>query len=272
MRLLLAGIRKLLFRPASWITLGVLAGLMGLIFVAVGSRADQLSNSPENAAALQLVTFPVAYDAVLSFVVGLGGLLAVIFGAAVAGSEWTWGTLKNAVARGESRTWYVVISFGSVVVLLAVGVVLAFAAGVIAAFIGASIAGVPTDGLTDRATLESLPATLLRGWFGIVEQGALGFAIATLARSQLAGIGAGIALYFGEQFSTLFLPDVVKYLPFHVAQAAVGLTARAFGGDGGGGQAVARLPSDVALLLVGTWLIGAVVVSALFTQRAEITG
>jgi len=47
----------------------------------------------------------------------------------------------------------------------------------------------------------------------------------------VAGIGAGIAVHFGEQFSTILFPDVVKYLP-----------------------------------------LGAVVVSALFTERAEIGG
>jgi hypothetical protein len=270
MRLFLAGIRKLVRRPATFVTLGVLVGLMVLIFVAVGSSAERLSSRPEGAAAVQLVTFPFAYDAVISFIVGLGGLLAVIFGAAVAGSEWTWGTLKNAVARGESRVAYAVLTFASVVTLLAAGVLIAFVVGVVGAMVGATLAGVSTAGLSDSAALGDLPLKLLRGWLGIVEQAALGFAIATLARSQLAGIGAGIALYFGEQFSTIFLPDVVKYLPFNAAQAVVGLTNRGFGG--GGGATVARLAPEVALLVVGAWLIGAVVVSAFFTERAEITG
>ena len=50
-----------------------------------------------------MLTFPGAYDQVLSFILGLGGRFAVIYGAAVAGSEWSWGMLKAAVARGESR-------------------------------------------------------------------------------------------------------------------------------------------------------------------------
>ena len=61
-------------------------------------------------AALLLVTFPGAYTLIISFILGLGGLFAVIYGAAVAGSEWTWGTLKSAVARGESRSRYQLLS------------------------------------------------------------------------------------------------------------------------------------------------------------------
>lgn len=142
-------------------------------------------------------SFPGAYDAILSFILGLGGLCAVIYGAAIAGSEWSWGTLKNAVARGESRSRYMLWSFASVAFIIAVGLLFAFAVGVVAALVGASLAGVSTTGLNDAATLGRLPELFARGWLAIVEEGALGFAIATLARSQLASIGAGIALYFG---------------------------------------------------------------------------
>ena len=108
----------------------------------------------------------------------------------------------------------------------------------------------------------------------MVEQGALGFAIATLARSQLAGIGVGIAVYFGEQFATIFLPDVVKYMPFHAASDVVQGSGGGggFGGGGEGGPAIAALDPNTALLVVAAWLIGALVVTALFTERAEISG
>ena len=108
--------------------------------------------------------------------------------AAVAGSEWTWGTLKNAVARGESRSRYTLLSFAAIAVVIAVGLVVAFVIGVAAALLGASLAGVSTSGLNDSATLGRLPEQFVRGWLAIIEEGALGFAIATLARSQLAGI------------------------------------------------------------------------------------
>lgn len=100
-------------------------------------------------------------------------------------------------------------------------------------------------------------------WLGSSRQGALGFAIATLARSQLAGIG----LYFGGTFATIFLPDVVRYLPFQLASAAVG-------GDGfGGGQpSPSDVPPDAALVLLLVWMVGALGVTAWFSERAEITG
>ncbi len=271
MRLFAAGLRKLVRRPATYVTFGLLVGLLSLILIAVGATAGRQASNGDGQEALLLVTFPGAYTLILSFILGLGGLFAVIYGAAVAGSEWTWGTLKSAVARGESRSRYQLLSFAAIAIMVGLGLVLALAAGVAVAVVGATLGGVSTAGLGDAATLGTIPELLGRGWLAIVEEGALGFAIATLARSQLAGIGAGIAFYFGEQFASIFLPDIVKYLPFNAANAVVARTGGG-GGFGGGGAALPRLEPDVAMLVVAVWLVGALVVSALFTERAEISG
>lgn len=271
MRIFVSGLRKLVGRPASFVTLGLLVGLLGLIIIASATVAER-STSAQAARVLALVQFPGAYDLILSFMFGLGGLFAVIYGAAIAGSEWSWGTLKNAVARGESRSRYTLATFGAIAVMIAVGLAITFVLGVGLALIGASLANVSTAGLTDADTLNRLPAMAVRGWFAVVEQAALGFAIATLARSQLAGIGAGIAFYFGEGFAQIFLPDIVKYMPFAVARASVdtGTAGASFGG--GAAAASGALSPDTALILVGVWLVGSLLVALLFTERAEITG
>jgi ABC-2 type transport system permease protein len=273
-RLFVSGLRKLSRRLATWLTFGLLAGLLVLIMIAIGATANApRTGGGDGAAGLALLTFPGAYDGIMSFMLGLGGLFAVTYGAAIAGSEWTWGTLKNAVARGESRSRYTLLSFASIAVVIAFGLIFTFVIGVIAALVGANLAGVSTAGLNDAATLGRLPEQFGRGWLAIVEEGALGFAIATLARSQLAGIGAGLAFYFGGTFAGIFLPDIVKYLPFSVANASVSTGASGGGGfGGGGGQQLASLDPNTAFVLVIAWLIGSLVVAAVFTERAEISG
>jgi hypothetical protein len=270
MRLFVAGLRKLVRRPATFVTFGLLVGLLALIYLAVGATARQAAAATGDGgqSALLLLTFPGAYTLLLSFILGLGGLFAMIYGAAIAGSEWTWGTLKAAVARGESRSRYQLLSFTSIAVMVGIGLLVAFGIGVVVAVIAAALADVSTAGLGDSPTLSGLPALMGRGWLALAEAGALGFTIATLARSQLAGIGVGIALYFGEQFASIFLPDIVKFLPFNAGSAVV-----ATGDFGGGGGAVAvRLDPDTALLVVIAWLVGALLVASLFTERAEISG
>ncbi|MGA2513025.1 MAG: hypothetical protein ABSG37_05350 [Candidatus Limnocylindrales bacterium] len=269
MRLFFSGLRKLVRRPATWVTVGLLIGLLVLIVVAVGATANNGGLRGNNANAKLLITFPGAYDTILRFVTGMGGLFAVLYGAAIAGSEWSWGTLKSAVARGESRVRYVLTSYVSVAVMIAVGLLVTFVVGVAAAIVGAHIANFSTSGLGDSATLSGLPERLLRGWLAVLEEGALGFTVATLARSQLAGIGVGLAFYFGEDFASLFLPDIVKYLPFSVANASLVTNTSSPGVFAGGTSA---LPVDQAQVLVIVWLVGALAVAALFADRAEITG
>jgi ABC-2 type transport system permease protein len=275
MRLFFSGVRKLSRRPATYVTLGLLIGLLVLIVLAVGATANSVGNGPNaaqrGATEKELLTFPGAYDRMLEFILGLGGLFAMIYGAAVAGSEWSWGTLKSAVARGESRVGYMLISFASIGFMIAVGLLIAFAVAVVAAIIGANMAHVSTSGLGDSATLGGLPLHILKGWFAVLEEAALGFTIATLARSQLAGIGAGIAFYFGEGFASIFLPDIVKYMPFAVANASVATGSSSGGGFGGGGSPAA-LPADQALVFVAVWLVGSLIVTSLFSNRVEITG
>ena len=268
MRLFAANLRKLGRRLATWLTFGILIGLLVLIFVSVGATAAEVRGEPGGEAALVLLTFPGAYEQILTFILGLGGLLAVIYGAAIAGSEWTWGTFKAAVARGESRSRYMLLSFAAVALLVGVGLLLAFAIGIAAAAGGASLAGISLEGMSDREALGQLPNQLARGWLGIATQCGIGFAIATLARSQLAGIGVGVAAYFAERFAAIFFSDLVKFLPFAASSAIIGADQPA----GSGGPMITVLDPNTALAFTAGWLVLALIVPALFVERAEIGG
>lgn len=272
MRIFVATLRKLVRRPASFLTLGFVIALLSLILLAVSVTASRPGAGPEQRSALALVTFPEAYTVILSFILGLGGLFAVIYSATVAGSEWTWGTLKSAVARGESRSRYQLLSFAAIALMVGIGLIAALAVGVGVAVVGASIAGVSTAGLGDSKTLAMLPELLGRGWLAIVEEGALGFAIATLARSSVAGIGGGIAFFFGEDFATILAPDVVRYLPFNAANAVVVTPGEGGVSFGFAGASTSALDPSQALIVVTAWLVGTLAVAALVTERAEISG
>jgi ABC-type transport system involved in multi-copper enzyme maturation permease subunit len=269
-RLYRSNLRKLVRRPATWVTFLLLVGLLVLIFVAVGASVGQTTDPQAEAASRLLVTFPGAYTFVLSFILGLGGLLAVTYGAAIAGSEWSWGTLKAAVARGESRTRYTLLGYGGVATYAIIGILAAFIVGVGAAALGAVAAGVPLDGMSDATALGELPELYARGALAIAMNTALGYAIATIARSQLAGIGVGIGLYFGEQFAGLFLRDWVRWLPFDAASAVI--STGSLGAGNGGGLGPQPLDPNVAIVVVAAWLIGALAVSAAWAERAEISG
>jgi hypothetical protein len=243
--------------------------MIALVFIALGASAEQAAAQPGGEAILQLLAFPLAYTFVLAFIIQIGSLFAVIYFAAVAGSEWNWGTFKNAVARGETRSRYVVSAYVALGLLTGVGLLVVFLVGVVAAIVGAQVSGVGLDGIGDQDALLGLPNQAWRAWLALAEAGAIGFAFATLARSPLAGVGAGIALYFVEEFAGLLLPDVVRWLPFNAAAAVIS-GADMSGIEGGGG--VNALDPVVALVVVLAWLVGSLAVAAVYSERAEITG
>jgi ABC-2 type transport system permease protein len=274
MRLLRGELRKLIRRPASRITLIIQLAIIVLIYVAVAASFRTLTQtttqgSEESRAGIRLLlTFPGAYAGIVGLITQLGGLLAIGYGASAAGADWGWGMVKVAVARGESRSRYILAKLVAVLLMVAVGLLITFVVGVVVAVIAALIAGIEISGLGDGSVVGQLPEQLLRGWWGIAEEATIGFAIATFARSQLAGLGAGIALYFVESFSTLFLPDIVRYLPFHVASSALRLSTGALDPPGASGA----LDPTISLALVSVYLVVAAAVSALIIERAEITG
>jgi hypothetical protein len=276
MRLLRGEIRKLARRPAAFVTLGIQLAIVALIYIAVavsyvhGPTTGEGGGAAARVGMRLLLTFPGAYAGSLGLVTGLGGLLALAFGGAAAGADWGWGMVKVAVARGESRTRYVLAKLLAVELFVALGLAIAFAVSVVAALAAATYAGIPTSGLTDSEVLGELPEQLARGYLGMAEQTAIGFAIATVARSQLAGLGAGIALYFVEQFATIFLADLVKYFPFHVAQSSLRLTFA--GSGGGGGGLTSPLDPGLSVALVLAYLVVAAMVSVVVVERAEISG
>lgn len=274
MRLLRGELRKLIRRPASRITLVIQVGIILLIYVAVAASYRTLTqtttqNAEESRAGIRLLlTFPGAYAGVIGLITQLGGLLAIGYGAAAAGADWGWGMVKVAVARGESRSRYILAKLVAVLLMVGVGMIISFFIGVLVAIVAALIAGIDLSGIGDGSVVGQLPEQLLRGWWGIAEEATIGFAIATFARSQLAGLGAGIALYFVESFSTLFLPDVVRYLPFHVASSALRVTTT---GSSAGGTSTALDPG-LSLVLVTIYLLVAAAASAVIIERAEISG
>ncbi|MGZ6378609.1 MAG: hypothetical protein ACXWO2_08675 [Candidatus Limnocylindrales bacterium] len=266
MRIFGSTLRKLLRRPATWITGALVAGLLALVFIALGATLNMSTVSELQRASLRLLLrFPDAYGYVVAQIISTGGLFAVIFAAAVAGSEWQWGTLKSAVARGESRSRYMVLTLAGVALLVGVAILFTFVVSVGSALVGGALGGLDSGNLADRDALLGLPGQLLRCWLALTEELTIGFAVATLTRSQLAGVGAGIALFFGSQFATLVLPDLIKYFPFNAAAAVVTRPSIE-------GVSVAVLPPNEALLVTAIWLVGAVLLVVGATERAEITG
>jgi ABC-type transport system involved in multi-copper enzyme maturation permease subunit len=277
--LAIAGIRKFRTRTATIVSLIVAVILVVLEFVLVGvsyrsaTATTATSSGVDKATFDWLLTFPGAYEAVLALAFEFLGIIGLIYVVTASGSEWTWGTLKVAVARGQSRWQYTVATFASLGFILLIGLLITFAAGVAAAAVGGSIAGLPIGNPADPSELAQVLVKLARAWIALMGLTSLGYAVAMVTRSQMAGIGTVIGYFIVSIIGPALLPDFVKeafkYLPFSIAADSVGLMAPS---SSGAITSASAVEPNLALLVTIGWLVGCLLVASIFVERAEISG
>jgi ABC-type transport system involved in multi-copper enzyme maturation permease subunit len=284
-RMLSAELLALRQRAATYVVLAVLLVVMALIYLIVGLTQIGDTTSPAN----QLLRFPGAYAGIAQMVFGLGGLLGVVYAAAVAGADWNWGIPRLVIGRGESRLVYVLAKAAAVAIVLAIGVLIAYAAGIglvyVAAALSGQAAGSPFAGSGPADLVESLAL----GYPVLLERSAIAFAVAVLLRSQLAGIVVGIVLYIGEGILRSILlglalaqrglrdlepfgPEWYQYLPFSIGDSLLTRIGDGASTDRGfEGFFLRPVPLEVAFAGVALYLLAAMGIAIVSVWRAEIT-
>jgi hypothetical protein len=235
--------------------------------------------------------FPGAYGVINQFVFGLGSLLAVAYAAAIGGADWSWGVLRVMIARGESRAFYVIAKALALGLVILVGAVVAFAVGMLLTFVAAALAGGDARNPFSGQGLGDLVESLGFGIPVIAQRAAIGFSVAVILRSQLAGVIAGILLYIGEAILSIILitttlpsrfetgpdggfpepfgPEWFQFLPFSIGDSV--LAAAPGVNPDMEGILLSPVPLALALGVTGLYLLVALVLAALAVERAEIT-
>jgi hypothetical protein len=281
--LIRAEVLKLRKRWATYIVPIIGVALMALIYLLVGTAA--------HGPGVDAVTkFPAAYGFINQFVFGLGSLLALAYSAAIGGADWSWGIMRVVIARGEGRGRYVIAKAIGLAIVLFVGtmVVLLFGIGftVLSGIVAGSSAGNPFTG----ASLDTLLRSIAYGTLVLWERCFIGFAVAFLLRSQLAGVVSGIVLYIGEGLlstiltvltvtsarnggglGTITSPQWYQYLPFNIGSQLLGHAASVPGQDISS-IALVPVPLNQALAGVIFYLVLAIAIAVVVTKRAEIRG
>lgn len=184
-------------RPQTWLLLLVAFLLTAMLYAgfAIGARVTD----PQDADDFRdVLTFSNLDDFGLSIGLGFfGSVMVIIVAAGMMGNEYSWNTLRPLTARARSRFGLMTAKILTGVLYSAVFMVLlaVLVAGlsVVAAAIAGVEAGVSADGTMDAARftgkiiISNLPYV------------AFAFMLATLARSNAAGIAGALGLSFIEQ-------------------------------------------------------------------------
>jgi ABC-type transport system involved in multi-copper enzyme maturation permease subunit len=194
-RLIRAELLKIRRRQATYVLLFVELGLTALIFLASGTYWQVQG----------LISFPQAFVFFQQSIFQLGGLIAVVFAAAYVGADWNWGVLRNVVARGEGRERYLLAKFAALAISLAIGMLIMFVACYVFVFMQSVVYGVPIANPLRANGLQDLLVWIVAGFPVLLQRAAIGFAVAAIFRSQLAGAVVGIVLFLVEAVVTTIL-------------------------------------------------------------------
>jgi ABC-type transport system involved in multi-copper enzyme maturation permease subunit len=187
----------------------------------------------------------------------LGGLMMVVFGATLVGSEYGFDTWKNLLTRRPGRAAFIVSKWVTLALALLVALIalplwaqaLGLAFGALLPQVAAPPAG-PLGAVLLQVALSAL---------GPLVSGTVGVMGAVIGRSSVSGIVAGIGWLIADAVLASLLPSSLKLLSFSVAQASLGANLA-------GGAALFGLPAS--LLAVAAYaLVPLVVAACLFRAR-----
>ena len=288
MRLIHAELIKMRHRTMTYVLLATQIGVMAFVFVVVGLIVGPLLAGVRDLPLGETLVPLRASGAIVGDFVfgGLGSLLAVIYAGAMVGADYSWGVVRNPIARGESREVYMLAKAVAIGLVVALGAAIAFVAGMLMVVITALTAGLDLGGFTLDTLLQ-----LVGGWglgtLVLLERAAIAIAVATLLRSQLAGIVVAIVLYVAEpiianvamavgQFGQLFTPGATpavhwsQFLPFSVGSSVLNegyVALPALMGE----MFVANVPLVQAVPVVLAYGAAAIGLAMLVMRRQELT-
>jgi ABC-type transport system involved in multi-copper enzyme maturation permease subunit len=305
-RLIRAELLKARRRQATWVLLAVALALTAVIYLLIGRSlggvACQLQIG-EVQLGTCLVEFPNAYSLMAQFAFALGGLLGIVYAAAFTGADWNWGVVRNVVARGESRARYLLAKAAALAIVLGLGSLVIFVFAFLMTYVNAFVYGIPVASpLRGQGVLDFL-ANLALGYPVVLERAALGFAVAVVLRSQLAGAVVGVVLYVGEGILTTILtvvtilarfspgggggipdpddsflqvagPEWFQYLPISVGSQVLNWAPGTSLSPGTGdvaGLFLRPVPLEFALPTLAVYLVVAMALAIVALNRQEIT-
>jgi ABC-2 type transport system permease protein len=271
---------KLVRRPASWVTIGLLlalaVGIGYLVTYLVATHPPQIQGGAPDFAAVRTDLYPASVvKKALDNASTLDGIFALILGVLVQGSEYAWQTLKTAQTQLPGR---VAITLGRLIalaLLILLTVLALYAADGLAAYLIA---------LADGKSTALPPATdIFKGigaeWLIFEFMAMLGFGLATLFRQSAMAIGLGLAyalviesLVFGLLGS---LGDSFKQIHDWFPIASAGHLQQSFGQVssivGVTVVSLGEVNTTGAVLVLAVWVAGLAMISGALVRLRDTT-
>jgi len=263
--------RKNRFRPAFLVSAGLIAGIVVLFYSAEWYQATH-PGGPRGLVSI-LTLYP---DQFVNNVMGagfpLGAAMALVLGALIAGSEYSWGTLKTVFTQRPGRLSTLA---GRVVVFqtwMGIMTLIIFAVGAAYSVVIASVQG--------QSISWPAPFDIVKGiaaiWLVLAVNGSLGMALGVLFRQSAAALGVGliyvtvlqiIVVQFIESFNGGSYKWITNWFDGQNATALLNsFTSPAFGHS-----TPPAIGAEQAVLVLVAYLAFFLIASAALLRQRDVT-
>lgn len=200
---LAAELYKLVRRPMTWIVLGILlailttlrALLIAISFVPIPEGQGTVEGTQ---LLVDLVVFPGAISDALNFLPSLGIFGLLVVAASVAGTEFAWGTIVPLLARGGSRSSFIVAKVLCLLGLTVVYLLITTSVGILLGALASQLhlGFIPLEWVRQHGV--QLFYGLLRSYWATVPYVVAAVALALVFRSSAFAMGIVLAYVLVE--------------------------------------------------------------------------
>jgi ABC-type transport system involved in multi-copper enzyme maturation permease subunit len=188
----------------------VLGAALTIWGLGLGSWYDERDSPDYNFGESAIRTFVFPWSLVTLLDVGQfygAVIVSVLFASAVA-TEYGWGTVRQAIVRGQTRAGYLTAKLIGVTAIAAVMLLITLAAGLLFSAVATAVADEPSLETGDPSVLELL-LMVLRAGYAIIPYALLAFMLAVVGRSTTIGIvGTFLYIFLLEPIAVAILASV----------------------------------------------------------------
>ncbi len=155
--------------------------------------------------ALRTAVLPWSLPSLLDLIQYFGASLLAILAASAVGPEHGWGTVRQALIRGQTRSQYLTTKLLGIAVIGAIGFLLAFGIGV---GFSAIVTALEDPDLPGGPSATDVLLMILRAGYGILPYALLAFCLAVVGRSTTLGVAGGLMYVFVEGITLAILGGI----------------------------------------------------------------
>ena len=197
---LAAELLKIRKRWMPYVLLLAMAAILALHIFLAGYLTWRNADDPfQRQEALHSFALPWSLPAFLGTAQFWGAILLGILVASSVGTEHSWGTVRQAIIRGQSRSQYLTVKLVAMAVMGGIGFFLAFGIGLAFSAIATALTDHPiTLDVPGGPSLPEVALMVLRAAYGVLPYVFLAFCLSVVGRSTTLGVAGTLVYVFVE--------------------------------------------------------------------------